>query len=109
MPYIDKNDRNILNPHIETLAEQIINLTKNKASDAAFAGLLNYSISTLAMSILNKQFKTLRYWQIAILTGVLHNVATEFYRMIAVPYEDIQKDNQGNIDEFVKCLDALNK
>jgi len=107
MPYIAQKDRLILDPLINKLSDEIVKLSKEYNYDGAFAGLLNYSITSLAMRIVNKQFGGLRYWQIAILTGTFHNIADEFYRMVAVPYENIQINKSGNVEEYVTCLDKL--
>lgn len=106
MPYIAKKDRNDdLDTLIDKLSTKIVEQSKSYNYDGAFAGLLNYTCTSLAMSILNKQFGKLRYWQIAIVTGTFKNIGDEFYRRVAVPYEDLQIEKSGDVDEYVKCLD----
>lgn len=38
-----------------------------------------------------------RYWTIALITGVVHNVLDEFYRRYGVPYEDEQIQKNGDV------------
>ena len=42
----------------------------------------------------------MRYWIIAILTGTFKNIADEFYRRIALPSENRQIENSGDVDMF---------
>jgi len=107
MPYIAQKDRSELDGLIDQLSDRIVSQSKSYGYDGAFAGLLNYTTTSLAMSIVNKQFGGLRYWQIATLTGTFHNIADEFYRMVAVPYENIQIAKSGNVDGYVTALDRL--
>jgi hypothetical protein len=98
MPYIAKTQRDALDPHIEKLADEIVGLSKE--SEAAYAGLLNYSATTLAMRILKKRFGKIRYWLIATTTGVFKNITDEFYRRAGVPYEDMMIKKQGDTKEY---------
>lgn len=98
MPYIAQEKRLALDPHIERLAEAIV--SESQESDAAFAGLLNYSCTRLALQVLKLRFGTVRYWLIATTVGVFHNVADEFYRRLGVPYEDEQIAKNGDVDLY---------
>jgi hypothetical protein len=40
----------------------------------------------------------MRSWIIAILTGTFRNIADEFYRRIAVGYENRQMETSGDVD-----------
>ncbi len=93
MPYIKPEDRPELDIHIDALAKQIEITAKKYGYDGAFAGLLNYSCTSLALKINPAR----RYWTIALLSGVFHNIADEFYRRYAVPYEDEQIKNNGDV------------
>jgi membrane associated rhomboid family serine protease len=44
--------------------------------------LLNYACTRLALKVVRERFGTLRYWLIALLTGIFKNVADEFYRRL---------------------------
>ena len=40
-----------------------------------------------------------RYWTIALVVGVFKNIADEFYRRYAVPYEDEKIAEHGDVYE----------
>lgn len=110
MPYIAQEDRDALDPHIDALAGAIVERAEANGHDAAFAGLVNYSVTRLALKVLRTQFGAIRYWMIATLSGVFSNVALEFYRRIAASYEDKQIEKSGDVDvfeEFSKDIDKL--
>jgi hypothetical protein len=44
----------------------------------------------------------MRYWIIAILTGTFKNIADEFYRRIALPYENRQIEKSGDVDLYME-------
>ena len=100
MPYISLNHRQALDPLIDKLARQIVHEAQVLEYDAAFAGLLNYTCTRLALKVVRQQFGAMRYWIIAILTGTFKNIADEFYRRIAVTYENRQIDKSGDVDMF---------
>jgi hypothetical protein len=100
MPYIQQKDRPALDPLIDALAEEIVKKSKEAGNEAAYAGLLNYVCTRLALKIIKLQFGKVRYWLIATTTGVFHNIADEFYRRLASPYEDIQIKKNGDVDLY---------
>jgi len=100
MPYISLQHRQTLDPLINKLALQIVQEAQGSGYDAAFAGLLNYTCTRLALKVVRHQFGAMRYWIIAILTGTFKNIADEFYRRIAVTYENRQIDKSGDVDLF---------
>ncbi|SRR6266550_3198464 len=93
MPYIPSKDRPGLDYHIDRLAAEIKATHKQYGYDGAFAGLLNYSVTRLILQVMPDR----RYWVIAIVTGVLKNIADEFYRRYAVPYEREQILKNGDV------------
>ena len=95
MPYIAPELRRELDPLIDALAERLASQSKAAGSDGAFTGLLNYACTRLALALIRRRFGRLRYWLIAAVTGVFHNVAAELYRRVAVPYEDVQRPRAG--------------
>jgi hypothetical protein len=109
MPYIHKNDRVPLDPLIDRLAEEIVAQAKAQNYEAAFAGLLNYTCTRLALKVIKLQFGTLRYWAIATVTGVFKNIADEFYRRLGVPYEDKQITKNGDVDLYEEFARDLQK
>lgn len=102
MPYIKSQTRPELDPIIDSLADAIVAASLKDESEVAYAGLLNYTCTRLAMSIIDRRFGKIRYGIIATVTGVFKNIADEFYRRIGVPYEDKQIDNNGDIDLYSK-------
>ncbi len=100
MPYIAPQDRRPLDPLIDQLAQQIVAQAKAQNYDAAFAGLLNYTCTRLALKVIRLQFGGLRYWLIAIVTGVFKNIADEFYRRVGAPYEEKQIIKNGDLDLY---------
>jgi hypothetical protein len=109
MPYIAPELRQELDPLIDKLAERLAAQAEAAGSDGAFTGLLNYTCTRLALATVRQRFGSLRYWLIAALTGVFHNMAAEFYRRLAVPYEDRQITKSGDVDLFQEFLEEIEK
>lgn len=108
MPYISPELRRELDPLIDALADRLAAQAEGAGDDGAFTGLLNYSCTRLALAVVRRRFGGLRYWLIAALSGVFQNLATEFYRRVAVPYEDLKRAQNGDVDlyqEFVKEIE----
>ena len=93
MPYIAEKDRPELDRHIAALAAEIKDVAASYEHDGAFAGLLNYSCTKLALAVIPAR----RYWDIALVTGVFKNIADEFYRRYGIPYEDEQIAKNGDV------------
>lgn len=93
MPYIKQDYRPRLDPHIEALAKEINKIAKESGENHAFAGLLDYSYTKLALKTLPEQ----RYWAYTLVEGVLNGLAKEFYRKVVVSYEDRQSAERGDI------------
>jgi hypothetical protein len=100
MPYIAPQQRQTLNPLIDQLARQIAHEALALDYDGACAGLLNYVCTHLALKVVRQQFGPMRYWLIALLTGTFKNIADEFYRRIAIPYENQQMAKSGDVDLY---------
>jgi hypothetical protein len=100
MPYIDPKFRSDLNPLIDQLAEKMVEQAKDQNQEAAFAGLLNYVCTRLALKLIKLQFGKIRYWLIATTTGVFKNIADEFYVRVGRPYEDKQIKKNGDVDLY---------
>lgn len=104
MPYIEKKDRQHLDPVIDALAGELKKFgTENPTS---YAGALNYAISRLIGTL---ALENLRYRSIAVITGVLENVKQEFYRRIAVPYEDKQIEKNTDVPEYENIIGRIKK
>jgi hypothetical protein len=97
MPYVKADHRSALDPAIRELARGIAEIAATLPEETAFAGLLNYACTSLAMQIIEARFGRIRYGTIATVTGVFKNVADEFYRRVAAPYEDRQIAANGDV------------
>lgn len=102
MPYVKADYRARLDPSIHDLAKCIAELTRELPEETAFAGLLNYACSSLAIQVVKSRFGAIRYGTIATVTGVFKNVADEFYRRVAAPYEDEQIANNGDLPLYAE-------
>jgi hypothetical protein len=107
MPYIAPHHRRQLDPLIEALAAGIAKEAEQYDYTAAFAGLLNYACTRLALLVARQGAGPLRYWLIALLTGVFKNLADEFYRRLGQPYEDRQRAQSGDVDLYAEYLKEL--
>lgn len=99
MPYIKKEQREMLDPKIDLLAGEIYCQTTN---DMDVAGLLNYCITELMMRVVKQRFYKIRYYLLALMSGVLHNVDQELYRRVASKYEEKQIEKSGDIFSYSK-------
>jgi len=109
MPYIAPELRQDLDPLIDALADRIATQARAAGYDGAFTGLLNYTCTRLALAVVRRLFGGLRYWLIASLTGVFSNISAEFYRRLAVPYEDRQMAQSGDVDLFEEFIQEIRK
>jgi hypothetical protein len=100
MPYIRPDHRNTLDPAIRELANRLADIAKGLPEETGFAGLLNYACTSLAMQVVEARFGAIRYGTIATVTGVFKNVADEFYRRVASPYEDAQIAKNGDLPSY---------
>ncbi len=96
MPYIPQECRPELDEQIDKLVEVIVKQHKGFGYDGAFAGLLNYTVTTMTLKILDQSFGPFRYWQNALVRGVFDDISTEFYRRKSGPYEDEAVKKNGD-------------
>lgn len=109
MPYIKSHHRKELDILIDQLTEGIIRQAGQAGDPGAFAGLLNYACTRLALQTVRRQFGPIRYWLIAMITGVFQNIADEFYRRVAAAYEEKQLAQSGDVDLFQEYLEEIRK
>jgi hypothetical protein len=107
MPYVKPDHRMTLDPAIRELATRIADVARTLPEETGFAGLLNYACTSLAMEVIEARFGRLRYGAIATVTGVLKNVADEFYRRVAAPYEDAQIDKNGDVALYREYVERI--
>ena len=89
-PYINRDQRNALDGLIDSLANEACKLAKD---ETARAGILNYIATRLTLRLIPQD----KYWKIALTAGVFSNIANEFYRRLAAPYEDRKMREQGDV------------
>jgi hypothetical protein len=104
MPYIKPPHREALDPAIRELSRCLVELARTMPEESAFAGLLNYACTSLAMQVVEGRFGRIRYGTIATVTGVFKNIADEFYRRVAAPYEDRQIEANGDVPLYEAYL-----
>ena len=109
MPYIKQEYRSRLDGPIKLLGDTIATIAADSVDDTAFAGLLNYTCTSVALHVIKARFGKVRYGQIAMVTGVFKNVADEFYRRVAAPYEDRQIEKSGDLALFRDLADLGKK
>ena len=88
MPYIKQDRREVLDPLIEPLLEQL-----------ETRGERNYAIT----KILHHFIQTnggLRYDQVNDAIGIAFCSALELYNAVAVPYESVKKDENGPVSDL---------
>ena len=107
MPYIAPQHRQELDTLIDELAGRLVQEADKMNHDAAFAGLLNYTCTCLALKIVHRRFGRLRYWLIALITGTFKNIADEFYRRLGAPYEDQQIVLNGDVELYAQFLEEI--
>lgn len=77
---------------INNLAREAGKLGKDETERA---GILNYITTRLTIALIPQD----RYWKIALAAGVFSNLASEFYRRLAAPYEDKKRKEHGDVFE----------
>ena len=109
MPYIKAPFRQEIDVLIDQLAAGIIAQAQQSEDPGAFAGLLNYACTRLTLQIVRGRFGPMRYWLIAMITGIFKNISDEFYRRLAAAYEDKQMAQNGDVDFFQEYLEEIDK
>ncbi len=108
MPYISQENRKGLDPVIDNLVDKIIEEAEALGgNDADFAGVLNYACSRIAAQVVLKKFGQVRYWIVALVSGVFSNIADEFYRRLAAPYENGKIRKEGDVDVYKQLLEKM--
>lgn len=85
MPYIKKSRREVLDQFIEDVPVSVVN-----------PGELNYVIMKIILKAIGPSSYR-RYGDLAVIDGVLANVGREFYRRVAVPYEEGKIAENGDL------------
>lgn len=93
MPYINPKDQ-------AELRERITGIVTHQTTN----GELNFILTTIVGEYVIK--KGLRYNQINDVVGALQGCLLEFYRRVAVPYEDSKIEENGDVSVY-HILDAM--
>ena len=99
MPYINKEEREELDPYIKEIVDAIkyTKIGLNNPNDFKnHLGRINYTFSRILSGVMS----SINYSNIAMATGVIENIKQEFYRRIASPYEDKKINENGDIKEY---------
>jgi hypothetical protein len=89
MPYINKVDRNILNPHIKALAKAITHDVSMRP------GQVNYAITAFLKTVYGVKLK---YAEWAEIVAALECAKLEMYRAEIAPYEDRKIQENGLVN-----------
>ena len=87
MPYIKKEQREMVDAQIKKLVEAIKTTGKENR-----AGVLNYSISCMLVALYD-----IKYSEVNEAVGALECIKQEYYRRLAGPYEDIKAKENGDV------------
>lgn len=101
MPYITRELRDHVDPSLDRVI-YAVQSTIDKHPDAT-AGVLNYAITRLITGTM----PALKYRHINTAIGVLGCVSHELYRRLAVPYENQQQHNNGDVAEIEHALEQI--
>jgi len=99
MPYINEGNRKNLDECIENMISCIRSNILYKDDEKSLwnmVGDINYCFSR----VLGQLMGNVSYSKIAIITGVLENIKQEFYRRVAIAYEDKKIVQNGDIKEY---------
>lgn len=95
MPYINKETRKYFDDLVNDIHRAIINVELDNENTNT-EGNLNYIITLLLQKVYNNG--TTSYENINNAIGILECVKQEFYRRVAVPYEDVKIETNGDVD-----------
>lgn len=107
MPYICQAQREKLDPIIDTLSEAIVSESVEGADETGCAGILNYVCTRLFLSVFRTLFARMKYWHVALISGVLSNINSEIYRRVAHDFEDEKCRLNGDVPEFESLLEHV--
>lgn len=95
MPYIKKEKRHVLDPHINAVHHALVELGLDDP-DNNMEGNINYVIMRLLKLVYGE--KTHSYRDVNSVVGLLNCVIHEYYRESAAPYEDGKRVENGSVE-----------
>lgn len=93
MPYIKQDKRNVLDPHVDLLLNELRGLESDDPSNN-MEGNLNYIITRM----LKRIYVGGGYRGINDAIGMLESCKLEIYRKVAGPYEDQKEFENGSVE-----------
>ncbi len=93
MPYIKQDKRDVLDPHVDLLLNELRGLESDDPSNN-MEGNLNYIITRM----LKRIYVGGGYRAINDAVGMLESCKLEFYRKVAGPYEDQKEFENGSVE-----------
>lgn len=93
MPYIIQDKRDVLDPVIDELMVALVNLQIDDEGNN-MEGNINYVFTKLLKKCYGDS-----YGELNDALGILTAVQLEFYRRVAVPYEDQKIYDNGDVDK----------
>lgn len=97
MPYIKKTLRDMLDPKIDDLVLVLKQIDEDSKGED-LKGATNYTLTRILLKVLGKDVSgKKRYNLINDVIGVLGCVALQYYIKWALPYEDIKKQDNGEV------------
>ena len=91
MPYIKQYDRAKFKNFLDSFDALIITQCKGTLSP----GEMNFLFTSMILTYL--KYSGINYIQINQMMGILENVKQEFYRRVAVPYEENKIKESGDV------------
>lgn len=91
MPYILQADRKVIDSLIEPLLTQVHNFS---------SGMLNYTLTRIVLAFLRgagTPLLTYGYSEMNNVVGILECVKLELYRRLLSLYEDVKKEERGDV------------
>ena len=99
MPYTLEEKRRLVEPLLQALEDRP-ELLENE-------GDLNHYITNVCAIFLKQHL--IKYGNFADIEGVLNHVSKEFYRRLAIPYEDKKIEQNGDLKRLKELEDIIKK
>jgi hypothetical protein len=96
MPYIKQEDRDYIDPHIESLVDRMQSMFSDVGS---LPGPTNYAITRIVAGVL-KPHSGWSYHSLSRAIAVFHDAATEMERRLMAEYEDRKIIENGDLEEY---------
>ena len=95
MPYINKDQRALIDREIENLINRLSDLERsNEDFKEVRKGILNYVLTRLVDGLINEPVS---YSELNDVLGAMEGCKLELYRRVISPYEDIKIKENGDI------------